>query len=160
MSVITYRPRGKATTPEGEQLKLDPRDILIRTGAVMEICVDYSDYIKKFYQKHDIEIQEKIRGAAIIDTGASRSCIDSKLAQRFSFPVINEVKVSTPSHTGYTAPVYTGISLDIVAMGKSYMDLLGVEISNQGMQIIIGRDILSLGLFIYNGIDGSHSLCI
>ncbi len=161
MTIATYRYEGEGITSEGEQIKLRPRDILINTGPRIHIQIDYSDYMKKLFTERAIDIIESRKGMALIDTGATKSCIDLELAQDFSFPVIDEVKMSTPSHSNYTSPLYSGIMLDITAMAKKgYVELLGVEIANQGIDVIIGRDILAMGLLVYNGVDGTCAFAI
>ena len=97
---------------------------------------------------------------ALIDTGATSSCIDTKIIRGLNLTPRGKAQCLTASSG--TAPVITDqydvsviIPLPVPVTGKvrSFTDILVMEydLSLAGIQAIIGCDILSEGILILNG---------
>lgn len=90
---------------------------------------------------------------ALIDTGASHSCIDERLAQELRLPVIDEREVGGVAgrriHNIFLAHV---IVPELGTQSKG--SFIGVDLSvNQ--PVILGRDFLAGSVLVYNGPGGS-----
>lgn len=93
---------------------------------------------------------------AMIDTGAERTSIDAEQARMLGLEEIGTTDVVTPS-TGSDAvqrKMWRG-NLTFEA-GKFACDLQGVElveadIANQGFSLLLGRDVLSKFIFLWDG---------
>ena len=48
------------------------------------------------------------QGAAIIDTGASQTCVDAETAKRAGWPMIDTAKLSSVTHPDHEVPVFAG----------------------------------------------------
>jgi hypothetical protein len=95
---------------------------------------------------------------ALIDTGATHSCVAEQLAQHLHLPVIDRQPVSgvagSQIHDIYLA------QLSIPPLGMSYRGrLIGVQLGGP-YQAIVGRDFLSRVLMIYDGLSGTLTISV
>lgn len=107
-----------------------------------------------------------INGQFLIDTGASSSCIDSNLISKLSLTPTGSVSIHTPSTNGvphscnqYDVMLYipganAGIGCLIEALG-----VIETSLSAQGIDGLIGRDLLDRWTCIYNGAAGMFTIC-
>ena len=96
---------------------------------------------------------------ALVDTGATQSCIDSRLAERLGLPVIDAMEVAgvggTRTHNVYLA------SVSIPSLGLSqYGEFAGVELQDGGQPhaALLGRSFLQNVILIYDGLRGQVTL--
>jgi hypothetical protein len=97
---------------------------------------------------------------ALIDTGASCTCLDPSVVQRLGIPATGNVAVNTPStgSTPHSANQYD-VALIIPPSGPGQPPLVFGTIpvvaaellAAQSIHALIGRDILSRCIFHYNG---------
>jgi predicted aspartyl protease len=93
---------------------------------------------------------------ALIDTGASVSCIDEKLASQLSLRVIDRCKIGGVAGQK-DHDVYLG-KLVVAALGLAMNGrLIGVTLGPE-TPIIVGRDFLAKLILIYDGTDGTIKL--
>jgi predicted aspartyl protease len=101
---------------------------------------------------------------ALIDTGASSSCIDEKLAAELNLPIIDRKMVGgvagQQEHKVYLAELMIP-SLQMLIKGS----FVGVDIEAMKdvvlegpSQVIVGRDFLSKTIMIYDGVNGSVTI--
>ena len=102
-----------------------------------------------------------IRG--LIDTGASSTCIDPQILKTLELTPTGEVAIHTPS-TG-SAPHFAyqyDVSLTLVHPNHKLeigtVPVIEATLSGQGIQALIGRDVLEQCLFIYDGQTGTFTL--
>jgi hypothetical protein len=93
----------------------------------------------------------------LIDTGASCTSIDASILKNLAIPSTGTTPVHTPS-TSATAPHVANlfdISLLLVhpLIRRSFnaMPVTESQLIHQGIQALIGRDVLSYCLFTYDG---------
>ena len=127
-------------------------------GAIITIFVGVSDARAVALKKASVLVPPPISVQGLVDTGASGLCIDPSIAKQLSLQPTGSVPMITPS-TG-TTPVnallydvsikipHAGNSLDFDSIPAIESDLI-----NQGFGALIGRDILSKCLLIYDGIS-------
>jgi len=98
---------------------------------------------------------------ALIDTGASESCIDSALAESINLPVIDRQTVCGVG--GETeVNVYLG-HIHIPSIGfTQWGRFAGVLLSDGGQahMALIGRTMLSGAILVYDGFNGNVSLAV
>lgn len=104
-------------------------------------------------------------GVAIIDTGASRTCVDAETARKASWPMIDTAKLSSVTHPDHEVPVFAGHLFCTLLQTNIRVDRwMGVNLRPDETALpvvaLIGRDLLQQALFIYNGHDGSFSLAL
>jgi hypothetical protein len=81
---------------------------------------------------------------ALIDTGASGTCIDTETATEMGLPVIGMAKMTSASHHEVDAPVYA-IQIQIVGLPLALQvpRTLGAALKAQGLIALIGRDVIA-----------------
>ncbi|HUW05517.1 MAG TPA: aspartyl protease family protein [Williamwhitmania sp.] len=97
---------------------------------------------------------------ALIDTGASGSCINDPIAKELGLIARDVISVHTPSGTTQQ-PIYDlGFALPSLTNNVFPVQALGADLEKQPYAALIGRDILSICTLIYNGWDNSYQLHI
>ena len=99
-----------------------------------------------------------VQTVALIDTGATTSCIDEKLAQKLSLPVIDRRYVGgvggRKKHNVYMAHMVVP-ALRLESKGA----FLGVDLSAY-QPVLLGRDFLANIILTYNGPSGRITLAV
>jgi predicted aspartyl protease len=96
---------------------------------------------------------------ALIDTGATMSCIDDQLAQQLGLPLINQVQ-SPGVHGSAPLNVYLAYllipSLSVAQTGE----FIGANMAAGGQfhRALLGRTLLQNMLLVYDGRSGSVKL--
>ncbi len=104
-----------------------------------------------------------IRG--LIDTGASRTCVDSCVLADLDLKPTGVVSIRTPS-TGKSAHQAKEFDVSITLLHpKASSNILTLPVIESdlddgayGYQVLVGRDILGMCLFIYDGPSASFTL--
>jgi predicted aspartyl protease len=106
-------------------------------------------------------IPKPISGIALIDTGATSTCIDDVAAQQLQLPVVNVVTVASASHASTPQNVYP-IQVEVVGLPISIEapSAIGAALAPQGLLALIGRDVLQHCALFYNGVTGEITLSI
>ena len=88
-------------------------------------------------------LPQPVSGIALIDTGASSTCIDESLAQQMNLPVIDVVQMMSASHDATPTNVYP-IQLQVIGtpIRVEVPRALGATLASQGYVALIGRDFL------------------
>ena len=99
-----------------------------------------------------------VEGLALVDTGASRTCVDQDAASRAGLNVIDRGSSSSASHSAHSVPVFA-CEIEVASLGKIRLPkAMGVTLANQGLIALIGRDALGSTVFVYNGLTGHFSI--
>jgi hypothetical protein len=99
----------------------------------------------------------------LIDTGASCTCVDPALILPLGLTATGNVQVHTPSTQGsaHSCSQYD-VSFLIHHPRNSpvvpAIPVLATLLASQGIQALIGRDVLSMCLLVYDGTAGTFSL--
>jgi predicted aspartyl protease len=105
-----------------------------------------------------------IRG--LIDTGASISCVNPTVLTALGLTPTGEAEIHTPS-TGQTSVRVDTYDVRIAILAGRAGDLhfisetiqvTATDLTAQGIDALIGRDILKSCIFNYNGADGFFTL--
>ncbi len=104
---------------------------------------------------------DPISGLALIDTGATSTCVDDAAAQQLQLPVVDVVEIASATHASTQQNVYpirialVGTPLTIDAPRAD-----GAALAAQGLLLLIGRDVLSSCTLFYNGSTGQITLSL
>ena len=148
--------RFRAQDANGNQLDDSTSAALMRLGPVLQVVLVPPDGAT------DGEPQQ---GAAIIDTGATQTCVDAETAKSAGWPMIDTAKLSSVTHPDHEVPVFAG-HLSCPTLGNTIHvpRWMGVNLRPDEADLpvvgLIGRDLLQQAIFIYNGHDGSFSLAL
>jgi len=133
-------------------------------GCTLTVYVGVSSDRQAVLRAKRENIPEPIEINAMIDTGGSCTAIDAKKLVPLKMTPTGIGHIHTPSTKGQAAamPQYD-VSLAFVAPSGSFVassvPIIALpEISNTGIDALIGRDILSKCLLVYNGVEKKFTL--
>lgn len=87
------------------------------------------------------------------DTGATGTCISKNLVSKFNLVPIGKVKVHTPSGIGIMNQYMINLILNNEVMFENWI-VMDSEIGKQGIDVLIGMDIISKGDFALSNFKG------
>lgn len=152
---------GERKEPDGSVTPVSPSFVLQARGPVLQVSVGLAESISQQLLERGEQLPEPVNGLALIDTGATSTCIDEKLAQRIGLPVIDKGVISSASQTNAPVNIYPAL---IEFIGGSIRvnaeRAAGVALANQGLVVLIGRDVLSRMTMFYNGVTGEITLSV
>lgn len=112
------------------------------------------------------EVVPVVSGLALIDTGASTTCVDDAAANEARLPAVDTARMSSASGPSQVS-VYAGKIALVQPSGSdgtsAVIDAhqaLGVNIREQGILALIGRDLLRSCILIYNGLEAQYTLAL
>ena len=150
--------RAEATDRQGRTIAAPAG--LTQSRPLVSVTLMISDSHRQIWVQQATSVQEAINGFALIDTGASRTCIGQSAATRAGLPVIDRAMMTSASHATHEVPLYGG---KLVISGFSAIDLefaMGANLDGLNLIVLIWRDLLQAVVLVYNSTDGSISLSI
>ncbi len=133
------------------------------SGALLPIFIGVSASRATALKAAGQPVPNSILASGLVDTGASGICIDPSIALQLSLQAIDIGYMLTPS-TGdvpQPTPIYD-ISLSVQHTNSSLdfdsVPAMESKLSNQGFTVLIGRNILSKCILIYDGVSGIYTL--
>lgn len=133
-------------------------------GPLLQFMVGVSGPRARALQTANQTIPAPILVTGLIDTGASCTSIDASILRQLNIPSTGTTPVHTPStqpNVPHIANLYD-ISLVLVhpLITRTFSALAVTEsqLVHQGIQALIGRDILACCLFTYDG--AGQSFCL
>lgn len=113
------------------------------------------------------DIPKRIQIRAMIDTGASGTCVDPSVLKSLSLTPTGKATVNTPT-TGAAPEIKDQYDVSLAIPGALathtplYIPTLAVIeaelLVQQGFHALIGRDVLAMCMLMYNGATGQFSL--
>ena len=157
MPILTSRIEGKDQNGD----VIPAPDVLMKLGPVVPVTLTLSDEVQKAYVERGEGPLAGVSGFAMIDTGATATCIDIQAAQNAGLPTVGTARMTSASHADQDVPAFAGrivgptISIDVESG-------MGANLSTFGNNLIVllGRDLLKSAVFIYNGPDGHFSIAM
>lgn len=135
--------------------KFDSR-FLLRKGILVSVEIRPPVQLVKKRKKKTIDTHT---GLALVDTGASITCVDKSILKNLRIPTVGVSDVFTPSGKARQNTYPVEISFPKANLPKiAFNQVLGSELKGQGIIALIGRDVLSHFILIYNGPGGFVSL--
>ena len=135
-------------------------------GPLLDILVGVSQAREEALKKASQPVPPLVKGLALVDTGASCSCMDPSIFSSLGLTPTGSVLVYTPSTgtTPHNADQYD-VSLLIplvvpISRRFSSLPVTASNLAHYGFQALIGRDILMTGLLIYDGQAGIFTLAL
>jgi len=98
-------------------------------------------------------------GWALIDTGASNTCVDEQAAKELGLPVIDVGTMLSATHERVPCNIYpVQVATPIVSLNSPRT--MGAALAAQGLLVLIGRDVLQRCNLFYNGPIGQFTLSL
>lgn len=161
MPILHVQYDAQGQTPDGQKIQIPARVVLLQTGPRVQVVVGLAQSITEQLVQQGHAVPKPVAGIALVDTGASTTCIDDALAKQLGLPVIDVVQMTSASHAGTEANVYP-IQMEIVGspIRVNVPRAIGANLTPQGIIALIGRDYLQHCTLFYNGITGEITLAI
>lgn len=159
MPIISVAITGQAQRPDGTVVQVAPKILLAKRGPIVQVTLQPTDQLVVQLQQSGASIPQPVSGQALIDTGASMSCIDNEAAVSLGLPVVNVIQMASASHAKHPANVYP-VKMEITSFTASTPLAAGAPLKSMGLVALIGRDILSSCQLVYNGTTGQITLAI
>jgi predicted aspartyl protease len=161
MPVVNVQYTGQIQAPDGSMTPAPPAAILALKGPTIQVTVSVHRSIAQQLLQQGAPLPQPIAGRALIDTGASATCIDEGIAKQLGLPVVDTVQVATPSHASVQQNVYPAF---IEVVGSSLVidapRAIGAALAAQDLLLLIGRDLLQFCVLHYNGTTGQITLSL
>ena len=132
---------------------------LVHSGPLVQLVVGVSGAAANALTAARKPVPPVQKIVAMVDTGATASCIQTGIAAKLGLNPIRTITMQTASHANVQAPVYS-VRFGILA-SKVLIDPVSVcemPLNTQNLGGLIGRDILSNAVFVYTGFNNMFSL--
>lgn len=151
----------EAVTGDGQKVKLPAKVALIQRGPVIPVVIAPDQAFAAALQSAGKPIPQPVTGLALVDTGATTTCVDDTIAQKMGLAPSGTAKLSSASHHATQCLTYP-VQLHFPAWNVSLQAprAMGVTIASQGIIALVGRDLLQNCVLVYNGADGSFTLAL
>ncbi len=132
-------------------------------GPILDFLVGVSLPRAQALQRAGSPLPGAVQIRGIIDTGASGTCVDSSCLSALGLAPTGQIPIHTPSTSGtpYLSDQYD-ISLVLLhprlQLTLHALPVIASTLTPQGIQALIGRDVLARCLFLYDGVTGIFSL--
>lgn len=128
-------------------------------GPTVEVSIGVHAYLARNLATHGKPVPAPIVGAALIDTGATVTTIDVKVAETLGLSysgVVQSLGIGGSS-TGYRAPCQVSIKGLCVNIPRAHCHPFPTD---TGLLALIGRDILRHMILTYDGLNGAVTLAL
>jgi hypothetical protein len=148
--------QGQEPSPEG----------LMGAGPLMQVQVEVPQALAAYLSKQGQPIPAPQSGWALIDTGATRTCVDRDVLTKLGVQPTGTVKTGTAA--GQVEQLLFPAKLSFPVAGNFQIefgsviavDLRGQTIAGTNVVVLVGRDVLSRCLLVYNGPAGIFTLAM
>ena len=146
----------------GDNNSVNP-NVLIGSGPLLNVEVSIPSALADVYSKENKSIPEPKAGFALIDTGATRTCIDDTVIRQMDVSPIGVATSYTAAgpkeHSLFPAHFrFPAFKMDIDFSSVLGVDLKGQHFNNEPIIALLGRDLLSKFIFVYNGTLGMYTV--
>lgn len=128
-------------------------------GPIIEAIVGVSQHRAAALRKAGQLIPEPVEAQALVDTGASITCIDDGVVEALSLKPLGPCALFTGStrddgHQSYTYDISLRISHPDKSFVVPIMPVAGIQSPTRGraFSVVIGRNVLNHCAFLYNGV--------
>jgi predicted aspartyl protease len=144
--------------PDGKTVNLHPAIALHGRGPVLQVTVTIEQNAGKTLTSQGKPLPAPKSGLALIDTGASNTCIDEDAAKELGLPIIDVGSMMSATHKVPCNIYPVQIITPIVALNSPRT--MGAALAGQGLLALIGRDVLARCTLFYNGPTGQFTLSL
>lgn len=131
------------------EVEFSPPGALISRGPCIPIEISLPDALVDQLNQQGQPVPSNIEGDALVDTGASCSAIDHSVCQQLN---LQPIGITTIGHAG--GEMQTNqypVRFIFPNLTVEFGPVIEVELAPYNIKAIIGRDLLSQFMLIYNG---------
>lgn len=159
MPILHIQYEMQAQQADGSVINLPPSIAMMQSGPTAQVIIGIAQTFADQFLQQGVPLPTPISGNALIDTGASTTCIDAGAAQAMGLPVIDVVQMTSASHAATDSNVYP-IQMQVVGspIRAEITNAIGANLAPQGLLALIGRDFLQHCTLFYNGVTGEVTI--
>jgi Aspartyl protease len=136
---------------------------LTQLGPVLDVLIAVSASRKDALEKASHSVPNPISIRVMVDTGASSTCIDPTVLRQLELSPTGVIPVHTPSTKNEPSNMNQfDVSLTLMHpnLGLTLHNIPVIEsdLARQGIQGLLGRDVLASCLLVYDGQSGFFTL--
>ena len=129
-----------------------------RVGPICTVKIGLSSIAADVLSAKGEPVPAPIDATALIDTGASGTCIKPEIVKNLGLVPRGVVQIATPSSKAHPCNVFD-VSLHFPhGVVVSTLQVIEAPLEGQNIQCLIGRDVLCQGILIYSGYTNTFSL--
>lgn len=161
MAILNVQLGGEGKKADGTKVQIHPQVALLQRGPIVQVSVTVGRAIAQEIVQKGGSVPAPVSGLALIDTGATSTCVDEQAAQQLQLPAIDVVTVASASHPSTQQNVYP-IQIEVVGLPirVDAPRAVSAPLKAQGLLLLVGRDVLQHTLLVYNGPTGSFTLSL
>ena len=95
MPILHTQLSAQGQTPDGKTIALPSEIALIQRGPIIQVTIGVEQTIAQQLLLQGIPLPQPVPGLALIDTGATSTCIDEAVAKQLNLPVIDVVSIAS-----------------------------------------------------------------
>lgn len=131
---------------------------LRHVGPICRVKIGLSGPAEAELKTEGKDIPQPYEVTALIDTGASGTAINNEVVQNLHLVPRGVTQIATPSTKAHPCNVYDISLLFPNRVSIPLLQAVEAPLEGQNIQCLIGRDVLSNGILIYNGYMNTFSL--
>ena len=159
MPILHSQTTAQIKTPDGKTVDVHPAIALQVRGPVLQVTVTIEENAGKALVSQGKALPTPKTGLALIDTGASNTCIDEQAAKELGLPVIDVGTMLSATHEKVPCNIYP-VLINTPIVNLNSPRTMGAALVAQGLLVLIGRDILQRCNLFYNGPIGQFTLSL
>ncbi|MCD6469494.1 hypothetical protein J7L29_01690 [Candidatus Bathyarchaeota archaeon] len=138
----------------------DPRALMV-LGSQISVDILPPYVVEKWARSSKKEVKSAIKLEALIDTGASVTGVDEAVLNQLGYPPIGVSYLATPSGTSQTRVYMVRLVIpsrsdlrfpaNIPRIIIDNVRVISVKLDGQSYKVLLGRDVLSRMVMVYNG---------
>lgn len=129
-------------------------------GPTVQVELTIPEELARYFEREGIPIPGPVTGIALIDTGASITAVDRSIISKLQISPIGVTTVYTPQGSAEQEIFPIKLTFAGSPIFVNFSQVLGSDLISQGIFALIGRDVLSSCVLVYNGPLSHYSLSV
>lgn len=132
---------------------------LIQQGPTIPVAVSVTPMLAQALERMGRAIPSAASGLALIDTGATLCSVDESVVRQLGIPPFGYTQVAGATGSSDQATYPASLSFPGTSIPNiTFVDFIGAPLAPLGILVLIGRNVLSQFVLVYNGPGGHVSL--
>ena len=136
---------------------------LQRNGAVLRVEIGIPSSLAQYLRERKLLVPQPIKGFALFDTGASSSCVDTEIINKLGVKPVGVTRTITAAGPSQQSLFPATLHFPRLGFSVEFTSVMGANlrqfrIMRGNLLALVGRDILSRCVLIYNGPHASYTL--